>query len=245
MHGNPVPGPGDVQDAKPRSTEQARRPASAVEATVRSLLDPVTFEVFRRLSSSRGRRIFHPQGAAYAARFTAMAGRGGAAAEIFVDGFAHHALVRLSRGLGVPPPLPDVFGLALRLPDVYGPGGHQDFLLASSGEGVASRRLLRPTFGARTGMYSSLLPYEVGGGRLLVGARRAGEAADAFDLLVARPRGRWRLAARLTLTDRLDDAVARELRFDPWNSGGGLVPAGVVNRMRGAAYRGSRRGSAA
>jgi hypothetical protein len=244
MPGNPVPGPGDVQDAKPRSTEQARRPASAVEATVRSLLDPVTFEVFRRLSSRRGRRIFHPQGAAYAARFTAT-GRGGAAAEIFVDGFAHDALVRLSRGLGLTPPLPDVFGLALRLPDVYGPGGHQDFLLASSGEGVASRRLLRPTFGARTGMYSSLLPYEVGGGRLLVGARRAGEAADAFDLLVARPRGRWRLAARLTLTDRLDDAVARELRFDPWNSGGGLVPAGVVNRMRGAAYRGSRRGSAA
>jgi hypothetical protein len=245
MPRNPVPALGDVQAAKPHSAEQARGPASAVEAISRSLLDPVTFEVFRRLSSSRGRRIFHPQGAAYAARFTAMAGHGGAAAEIFVDGFAHHALVRLSRGLGVPPPLPDVFGLALRLPDVYGPGGHQDFLLASSGEGVASRRFLRPTFGARTGMYSSLLPYEVGGGRLLVGARRAGEAADVFDLLVARPRGRWRLAARLTLTGRFDDVMARELRFDPWNSGGGLVPAGVVNRIRGAAYRGSRRGSAA
>ena len=221
-----------------------RGPASDVEAAARSLLDPVTFEVFRRLSASRGRRIFHPRGAAYAARFTAVAGHGGAAAEIFADGFAHDALVRLSRGLGLRPPLPDVFGLALRLPDVYGPGGHQDFLLASSGEGVAGRRLLRPTFGARTGMYSSLLPYEAGGGRLLVGARRAGEAADAFDLLVARPRGRWRVAARLTLTGRLDDAVARELRFDPWNSGRGLVPAGVVNRMRGAAYRGSRHGSA-
>ncbi len=65
-----------------------------------------------------------------------------------------------------------------------------------------------------------------------------------FDLLVARPRGRWRVAARLTLGSRLEDTVARELRFDPWNSGGGLVSAGVVNRLRGAAYRGSRRGSA-
>jgi hypothetical protein len=208
-------------------------------------LDPLTFGLFRKLSASRGRRIFHPRGAAYGARFTAVAGDGGAAGEIFVDGFAYDALVRLSRGLGLRPRLPDVFGLALRLPDVYGPGGHQDFLLASSGEGVAGRRLLRPTFGARTGMYSSLLPYEAGGGRVLVGARPNREATDAFDLLVAPPRGRWRVAARLTLSTRLEEAVARELRFDPWNSGGGLVPAGVVNRMRGAAYRGSRRGSAA
>jgi hypothetical protein len=214
-------------------------------AAARSRLDPLTFRVFRRLSASRGRRIFHPRGAAYAARFTAVAGHGGAAAEIFVDGFAHDALVRLSRGLGLRAPLPDVFGLALRLPDVYGAGEHQDFLLASSGEGVAGRRLLRPTFGARTGMYSSLLPYEAAGRRVLVGARPAREAADVFDLLVAPPRRRWRVAARLTLSSVLDDAVASELRFDPWNSGGGLVPAGVVNRMRGAAYRGSRRGSAA
>lgn len=216
-----------------------------MEAAARSRLDPVTFGVFRRLSANRGRRIFHPQGAAYAARFTAVAGHGGDAAEIFVDGFAHDALVRLSRGLGLRPRLPDVFGLALRLPDVYGAGAHQDFLLASSGEGVAGRRLLRPTFGARTGMYSSLLPYEAAGRRVLVGARPARDAADVFDLLVAPPRGRWRVAARLTLGSLLDDALARELRFDPWNSGGGLVPAGVVNRMRGAAYRGSRRGSAA
>jgi hypothetical protein len=201
--------------------------------------------LFRRLSGSRGRRIFHPRGAAYAADFIAERGTGAATAEIFVDGFAHGALMRLSRGLGLRPPLPDVFGLAFRLPDVYGPGRHQDFLLASSGGGAAGRRLLRPTAGARAGMYSSLLPYDVGGQRLLVGARPTREPAEAFDLLVAPARGRWRIAARLTLGNRLEDAAARELRFDPWNSGGGVVPAGVVNRVRGAAYRGSRRGSAA
>ena len=161
-----------------------------------------------------------------------------------MDGFAHDALVRLSRGLGLRPPLPDVFGLALRVPDVYGPGRHHDFLLASSGEGAVGRRLLRPTFGARSGMYSSLLPYNVGGRRLLVGARPAPKSADEFDLHVAPPSGAWRLAARLTLGSRLEDTVASELRFDPWNSGGGLIPAGIVNRVRGAAYRGSRRGSA-
>ena len=69
-------------------------------------------------------------------------------------------------------------------------------------------------------------------------------SVDAFELLVAPPSGSWTVAARLTLGTRLEDAVARELRFDPWNSGGGLVPAGIINRLRGAAYRGSRRGSA-
>jgi hypothetical protein len=201
--------------------------------------------LFRWLSARRGRRIFHPRAAAYAAGFIAEPGDGGAGAEIFADGFAHDALVRLSRGLGLRPPLPDVFGLAVRLPDVYGPGRHQDFLLASSGERAFGRWLLRPTFGARTGMYSSLLPYNVGGRRLLVGARPAPESTDVFDLLVAPPRGPWSVAARLTLESRLEDAVARELRFDPWNSGGGMIPAGVVNRVRGAAYRGSRRGSVA
>jgi hypothetical protein len=153
--------------------------------------------------------------------------------------------VRLSRGLGLRPPLPDVFGLALRLPDVYGQERHQDFLLASSGESAVRRRLLRPTLGPRTGTYSSLLPYDVGGRRLLVGARPAPDSTDGFDLLLASPTGPWREAARLTLGRRLDDSVARALRFDPWNSGGGLVPAGLVNRVRGAAYRGSQAGSTA
>jgi hypothetical protein len=55
----------------------------------------------------------------------------------------------------------------------------------------------------------------------------------------------WRPVGRLTLGRRLDDSVARALRFDPWNSGGGIIPAGTVNRLRAAAYRGSRRGSLA
>ena len=224
--------------------ERGGAAVSPVEPAGRSPFDPVTFELFRRLSASRGRRIFHPSGAAYAASFSVNAQGGSVTAEIFVEGFEHEAVVRVSRGLGLPRGLPDIFGLALRLPDVYGLGQHQDFLLASSGEGAAGRRLLRPAFGARTGMYSSLLPYEVGGQRLLVGARPVPCSTNAFDLLVASPRGRWRVAARLTVGRRLEDAVARELRFHPWNCGGGLTPAGVVNRVRGAAYRGSRQGSA-
>jgi hypothetical protein len=35
------------------------------------------------------------------------------------------------------------------------------------------------------------------------------------------------------------------IAFDPWNCGGGIVPAGAVNALRAPAYRGSRRGRAA
>ena len=230
--------------AKASSAEQARAPASALEGVARSRLDPATFALFRRLSSGRGRRIFHPRGTAYAARFSAAPDGLGAA--IFAIGFEHQALVRLSRGLGIRPPLPDVFGLAVRLPDAYGPGAHQDFLLASSGDGALGRRLLRPALAPGAGLYSSLLPYEIGGQRLLVGARAtASRPTTAFELLVASPGGTWRPVGRLTLGQRLDDSVARALRFDPWNSGGGIIPVGLINRLRAAAYRGSRHGSVA
>lgn len=237
-----MPGVARSATATLSDVERAPAPASAAESGAHTPFDPAMFALFRWLSARRGRRIFHPRAAAYAARLTATAP--GLDAVIFSDGFEHEALVRLSRGLGVRPPLPDVFGLALRLPDVYGAGRHQDFLLASSGDGAIGRRLLRWTRGARTGTYSSLLPYDVGPARLLVGARPTPGSISAFELLVAVPTGGWRIAAGLTLKTQLDPSVARALRFDPWNSGGGLVPAGLANRLRGAAYRGSQSGSA-
>jgi hypothetical protein len=140
------------------------------------------------------------------------------------------------------PPLPDVFGLAIRLADVYGHGAHQDFLLASAGEGVVTRRLVRPTTGF-DGVFSSLLPYEVGGrGGVIVGARARG--GGTYEIVVARGAGGWRCVASLTLGKRLPAPSAAALRFDPWNSGGGVAPAGLVNRIRAPAYRGSRAGSA-
>ena len=43
-----------------------------------------------------------------------------AGVEIFMDDFAQEALVRLSRGLGSRPPLPEVFGFASVMVNVYG-----------------------------------------------------------------------------------------------------------------------------
>ena len=169
-----------------------------------------------------------------------MAGDGGAAAEIFVDGYAYDGLVRLLAGSACGRRSPTSSGSRYGCPTSTGPGRHQDFLLAVVGEGVVGRGC----FGLRSGRGQGYQPpaLQAGGRRLLVGARPHAVGGRIRPARRSR-RGPWRVAARLALGSRLEDAVARELRFDPWNSGGGLVPVGVVNRVRGAAYRGSRRGS--
>lgn len=189
------------------------------------LVDPATRALFRALSSARDARFFHPVGRGFRARFTAGDGLGDV--EILRPGFACDGVVRLSRGLGLPAPLPDALGFALRLPDVYGPGRHQDFLLASSVGPVV--RLARDPW---AGPYSSLLPYRGGGERFLLRA------------LPLEP-GRVRLLAGsrpLAEVELGEPEDVEGLGFDPWNCGGGLVPHGFLNRLRAPAYVGSRAG---
>lgn len=45
----------------------------------------------------------------------------------------HTAIVRFSRSIGAPRPLPDLLGMSLRVLDAYGPDRHQDFLLVTCG----------------------------------------------------------------------------------------------------------------
>jgi hypothetical protein len=57
-----------------------------------------------------------------------------AGARLLVPGARYDAVVRFSRGGGLPEPLPDALGVAVRLPDAYGPGRAQDFLVTSSAD---------------------------------------------------------------------------------------------------------------
>jgi hypothetical protein len=41
----------------------------------------------------------------------------------------------------------------------------------------------------------------------------------------------------------VEPQAGETLRFDPWQSGGGIVPTGLLNRLRAPAYRGSRAGA--
>lgn len=208
------------------------------------------------LSKMRGKRIFHPFGVGFSASLTPLG-----AAELTGSALASlsEPLVRLSRSLGLPEWLPDPCGLALRIPDAYGPGRHQDVLMVSSATAPGARHAPLPSWGFLDRPYSTLLPYRSQGRLVLLGARglerdgggpslaelrRRDFAGLDFELTVATLRGDWKPAGRLLVRERLPAEAVERLDFDPTNTGGGLELAGFVNRLRGPSYRASQAGRA-
>jgi hypothetical protein len=86
-------------------------------------LAAVLAAAFRLLARLRRGRALHPLGVGYHARLEITPGAGRwAGARLLVPGARYDAVVRFSRGGGLPEPLPDALGVAVRLPDAYGPG---------------------------------------------------------------------------------------------------------------------------
>jgi hypothetical protein len=241
-------------------TTRPPRPAAAPPLpSVPAPVAAATGAFWSALSRLRGgRRSLHPIGVGFEARFVVDGGATGV--ELFDSPGAHRAVVRFSRGAGLPEPLPDILGIAVRVIDAHGPGAHQDFLLAtSSGLPVAHHALLPArTFFDRT--FSSILVYSVAGSSRVVGAvprsdvphggdsglggvaLAASRGSLSYDLGLAAPLGRFSPVARVEVGDRLPDDESERLRFNVWNSGGGIRPAGPFQGVRLPAYEGSQRG---
>ncbi len=73
-------------------------------------------------------------------------------------------------------------------------------------------------------------------------AETAERAALRFVLTIARPWSAWEPAAVVSIEDRLPPGASEGLRFNPAHTGGELQPVGVLNDVRGPAYRGSQEG---
>jgi len=204
---------------------------------------------FEWLSAGRGSRIFHPQGMAY--RGVVRVEEGVAGVPLLAAGASRDAVVRFSRGLGLPRGWPEFLGLALRIED------EQDLLLASSSPSPLVRMVPLPARSFFGTTLSSLLPFDAGQRVVFAGAVVHGAPTGDDDQLTelanspapvratlafAELGGRWRPFGTLEVGERLPDAESRALRFDPWRCEGGLVPRGWINRLRAPAYRGSRRG---
>ncbi len=133
---------------------------------------------------------------------------------------------RVSRSLGLPPPLPDVVGLALR---VDGPAGPADLELASTGFGVPSRFWLAPQRSPSRARLGTLFPYRGTAGPVLLCARTVSpsDLPVGLDDLAARldrepwrltlywatPTSRWHPFADVELA-RADGPRDAPLRFD-------------------------------
>ena len=210
--------------------------------------------VLEALSRIRRKRIFHPYGVGFAGRLTPRAERLVGAPALATEAAV---VVRLSRALGLPEWLPDPCGLGLRIPDAYGRGRHQDFLMVSSATAPLGRHAILPARAFLDRPYSTVLPYRFRERLIVVGASarrpngpgpalaelRDREFADLdFDLAIASLGGRWQPVARLSLGPRLAASETERLGLDPTNTGGGLELAGFLNELRGPSYRRSQAG---
>jgi hypothetical protein len=223
-----------------------------------TLADAAVGRVFGGLARLRDDRALHPHGIVACGTLRALGAASARGADLLGAAGEHAVVVRLSRGGGLPEPLPDVLGCALRVPDAYGPGEHQDFALASSLPAPVGRHALVPALGFPAPFYSSVLPYRIGGETRMVGAavqrpagRRGGLDAMAqavregrlrVTLSLASPLGRWDAVATVDL-DALGSPDDARIRFNPWNTGGGIRPTGVLQRLRDPAYRSSQAAS--
>jgi hypothetical protein len=162
---------------------------------------------------------------------------------LFAGSGRHHCLVRWSRSAGVPSPLPDVEGFALRVRDA-GAGRVADLLFASTGEGAVTRYTLRLRGPRSHGPMSTLLPVAGATGSLmfLVEPLDDDDPPRRWRLSVADAGSAWRTLATLTVTWGSDEAV----RFDPVLNllpGTGQYP--LVRALREPAYARARSGAAA
>lgn len=212
------------------------------------------------LSAIRRGKAVHPHGAVYEAELVVPSHDGPLRhTELFGFPGRRPALVRFSRSLGLPRPLPDLLGMSLRVPDAYGPGCHQDFLMVTSVDAPLLHHIFVPASDVQQRPYSSSLPYRTGGLTVLLGAlprtqspragggnelERLAAAASTgrlvFDLAVAEVWGRFRPVAELRVGGLLPPETDA-LQFNPWNIGGGLELVGLLNRLRDYAYPLSQR----
>ncbi|TFV86466.1 phosphodiesterase [Blastococcus sp. CT_GayMR16] len=203
------------------------------------------------LARWRHGRPMHPRGAV----FDGILERTGSAPpwEVpWLDATARDAVVvRMSRGAGLPAPLPDVLGLAVRLP---GEGGPVDLLLTTTGRGALTRLVPFPRRAAAV-VYSSIMGYRSDAGVIRLAALPDGEGVPSdpgpladtvardglrFTLAASRGLGPWRPFARLVLPAAREDCD-HDIRFDAvLNPPPGLVPDGPMARFRAPAYATAR-----
>ncbi|NEM08607.1 phosphodiesterase [Geodermatophilus normandii] len=198
------------------------------------------------LARRRDGKPMHPRGAVLSAVVERTGVPGDWGVRWLEEQAREDAVVRLSRGAGLPAPLPDVLGLAVRLP-----GGSRpvDLLLSTTGGGRWTRFLPVPRVEAAV-PYSSIMGYRSAAGTLRLaavpdgprhlpsdpGPVAAAAPGAAFRLLVARGTGEWVSFGRLVLGDPPSE-LDPDLHFDAVrNPPPGLLADGPMARLRAPAY---------
>ncbi|CAA9248472.1 MAG: hypothetical protein AVDCRST_MAG54-1865 [uncultured Actinomycetospora sp.] len=232
-------------------TDPPAPPAGPVDRLLDATAGRLVGPAFGLGSFVRRARVFHPRGRTFAVTVD-VPGDESWAGTVFGERASHHGLLRLSRGAGVPEPLPDLLGRALRV-DLA--AGAQDLLLLSSAPAPGTRHVLVPARDYAGTHYSSISVFRLAGQTVVLGARaaeghgplaRLDEVSDAarrglhIDLLVATPLGPWTTVGTVTVHDPVPAEQSERLRFTPFHRAGGLEPVGLTNVVRRRAYADSQ-----
>ena len=155
-----------------------------------------------------GRRVkpLHPEGVLHRATLTRFGSPVPTGMAWLDETGRDEALVRVSRAVGLPAPLPDIHGLAIR---VAPEGTPSDVLLAGTGLGLLSRYLLLPSRTPTGHPLTTLLPYRSPRGPLLLGV--VPESERRFGLCWAAPLVPWTFFATLELGESLGDDTRQHL----------------------------------
>lgn len=202
-----------------------------------------------RVARSRHRRFLHPDGRSFRGSLHVW-GRPEPVGSALLDRRGDYPVtVRVSKGAGTRPGLPDVLGLAVR---VHGPGA--DLLLSTAGRGRVLRHVPVPRHGFDT-WYGSILAYRTGtrrkvylGGEPDPDGTPWGRTLESVVAAAAHDGARLILFAddrpfgRVTFGAALPAAADAALAFDPIrNSMPDLRPTGAIHGVRTFAYRAGQR----
>lgn len=206
-------------------------------------------------SAIRRRRVFHPLGVLAAGHVDRVAPSG-----VGLPIESGPALARVSKALGTPGDLPDLIGLAWRMPPRDGETRPWDVLTVSAGSGLLTRFTLRPTTAWSNTTLSTLMPLHrddgwwwlaatmttpVDGGLTLDALRAAiGAGGVSFDVAQAHGTEPFEPLARLTLDTAIPTDEHHDVSFDPTrNTAPGLALGPEwLTALRERAYRLSRHG---
>jgi hypothetical protein len=209
-------------------------------------------------SAIRHRRVFHPLGVLAQGHLKRVAPPGEGLPIETVD-----VLARVSKAVGIPGGLPDLIGLAWRMPPRASATRPWDVLMVSAGSGLLTRCALRPTTSWPGTTLSTLMPLRRSdgwwwlkaeittpiGGHLSLDAVREAINSDGivFDIAQAHGTGSFEPLAELTLTANIPTAADHDVSFDPTRNAGPGVGLGPewLTRLRERAYLRSRRGRSA
>ncbi|PHV68299.1 phosphodiesterase [Williamsia muralis] len=208
----------------------------------------------------RGARLFHPDGVLAKGTLTRTAADGVGLPMADCD-----VVARVSKGVGMPGTVPDVLGLAIRMPPHPGDHSPWDVLLAgAAGTNVIARTIPFPARALGNAVLSSLQPLHHDGGSWWLRARVTPETPQAsvsvenlrtqidgaglvFDIEQAHGTGPFEPLARVTLSESVDEADYPNIGFDPTvNTTRDVDPEpNWLSGTRKLAYRYSRKGRAA